>query len=88
MENTDKMKKEITILVLLLAVHLATASNLLGFTPSKESTPGLTLDSHSSKCFQKAFKVQGGKVDLSFNYRVTANPSLRQSAVVVTIDGA
>ncbi len=80
------MKKLITIVLLVLAIHLTTSQ----YDDYDNSRPGkglsdISLDSHSGKCFTRRFRAEGGKINISFNYRVNPN-RFRESAVVVTID--
>ena len=81
------MNNKLTILIFFLAVHSATANGDLGLTASRESVPGLYLDSHSDRCFQKEFTLQSGKVNIVFDYKVISKTYIEKSSVIVTING-
>jgi hypothetical protein len=81
------MQKQLTILVLVLAIHFAAGQTIRNFVASSQNIPGLTLQSHSIKCYQRKFISQAGNIQLTFNYQVSSNSALTKSALVVTIDG-
>lgn len=49
--------------------------------------PGLYLESHSKNCLQKEYQAPGGTTEIVFKYEALCDQSVKQSALLVMING-
>ena len=67
-----------------LVITLCVLPNVFG---QRENLPGLYLDSHLKNCLQKEYQVPGGATEMVFKYEALCDQSVRQSALLVMING-